>query len=143
MEHTKNCHYKYANEMSRTCGQLNLTKRLQKALTLETTKNIEFRDIILLVFGVDMNPSMLIVCIKRYLKWWMKFTEAPQTYEALGDFFVEEQFIDSSPADLSTHLLERKLVDLEEMVRSAELFLTTQWRQLNVRARQEAINAHS
>ncbi|KAK3781642.1 hypothetical protein RRG08_029305 [Elysia crispata] len=48
------------------------------------------------------NPSMFIVRLKRYLERWMKLAEAPQTYEALRDLFVKEQFLDSSPADLST-----------------------------------------
>ena len=61
----------------------------------------------------------------------MKLAEAPQTYEALRDFFVKEQFLDSSPADLSTYLRERRLVDFEEVARSAELFLGARKRQLS------------
>ena len=68
----------------------------------------------------------------------MKLAEAPQTYEALRDLFVKEQFIDSNPADLSTYLRERRLVDLEEVARSAKLFLTARKRQLSDRARQGA-----
>ncbi|KAK3785621.1 hypothetical protein RRG08_015506 [Elysia crispata] len=55
------------------------------------------------------NPSMFIVRLKTYLERWMKLAEAPQTYEALRDLFVKEQFLDSSPADLSTYLRERRL----------------------------------
>ena len=65
------------------------------------------------------NPSMFIVRLKTYLERWMKLAEAPQTYEALRDLFVKEQFLDSSPADLSTYLRERRLADLEEVARSA------------------------
>ena len=65
------------------------------------------------------NPSMLIVRLKTYLERWLKLAEAPQTYEALRDLFVKEQFLDSSPADLSTYLRERKLADLEEVARLA------------------------
>ena len=68
----------------------------------------------------------------------MKLAEAPQTYEALRDLFVKEQFLDSSPADLSIYLRERRLADLEEVARSAELFLTARKRQLSDRARQGA-----
>ncbi|RUS69939.1 hypothetical protein EGW08_022295 [Elysia chlorotica] len=82
------------------------------------------------------NPSMFIVRLKTYLERWMKLAEAPQTYEALRDLFVKEQFLDSSPADLSTYLRERRLADLEEVARSAELFLTARKRQLSDRARQ-------
>ena len=63
------------------------------------------------------NPSMSIVRLKIYLERWMKLAEAPQTYEALRDLFVKEQFLDSSPADLSTYLRERRL---KEVARSAE-----------------------
>ena len=66
----------------------------------------------------------------------MKLAEAPEIYEALRDLFVKEQFLDSSPADLSTYLQERRLADLEEVARSAELFLTARKRQLSDRARQ-------
>ena len=82
------------------------------------------------------NPSMFIVCLKTFLERWMKLAEAPQTYEALRDLFVKEQFLDSSPAGLSTYLRERRLADLEEVARSAELFLTARKRQLSARARQ-------
>ncbi|KAK3785124.1 hypothetical protein RRG08_021924 [Elysia crispata] len=82
------------------------------------------------------NPSMFIVRLKTYLERWMKLAEAPQTYEALRDLFVKEQFLDSSPADLSTYLRERRLADLGEVARSAELFLTARKRQLSDRARQ-------
>ena len=79
---------------------------------------------------------MLIVCLKTYLQRWMKLAEAPQTYEDLRDLFVKEQFLDSSPDDLSTYLREKRLADLEEVARSAELFLTARKRQLNNRAGQ-------
>ncbi|KAK3791391.1 hypothetical protein RRG08_012573 [Elysia crispata] len=82
------------------------------------------------------NPSMFIVRLKTYLERWMKLAEAPQTYEAFRDLFVKEQFLESSPADLSTYLRERRLADLEEVARSAELFLTARKRQLSDRARQ-------
>ncbi|KAK3786265.1 hypothetical protein RRG08_051806 [Elysia crispata] len=82
------------------------------------------------------NPRTFIVRLKTYLERWMKLAEAPQTYEALRDLCVKEQFLDSSPADLSTYLRERRLADLEEVTRSAELFLTARKRQLSDRARQ-------
>ncbi|KAK3758655.1 hypothetical protein RRG08_061098 [Elysia crispata] len=66
----------------------------------------------------------------------MKLAEAPQTHEALRDLFVKEQFLDSSPADLSTYLRERRLADLEEVAGSPELFLTARKRLLSDRARQ-------
>ncbi|KAK3734256.1 hypothetical protein RRG08_049674 [Elysia crispata] len=59
----------------------------------------------------------------------MKLGEAPQTY----DLFVKEQFLDLSPADLSTYLRERRLADLEEVARSVELFLMASKRQLSDR----------
>ena len=80
---------------------------------------------------------MFIVRLKTYLERWMKLAEAPQTYEALRDLLVKEQFLDSSPADLSTFLRERRLAaDFEEVAKSAELFLTAHKRQLSDRARQ-------
>ena len=82
---------------------------------------------------------MFIVRLKTYLERWMKLAEAPQTYEALRDLFVKEQFLDSSSADLSTYLRERRLADLEEVARSAELFLTACKRQLSDRTRQGAL----
>ena len=54
--------------------------------------------------------------------------------------FMKEQFLDSSPADLSTYPRERRLADLEEVARPAELFLTARKRQLSDRARQGANN---
>ena len=63
------------------------------------------------------NPSMFIVRLKTCLERWMKLAEVPQTYEALRDLFVKEQFLDSSLADLSTYLRARKLADLEEVAR--------------------------
>ncbi|KAK3790633.1 hypothetical protein RRG08_043916 [Elysia crispata] len=82
------------------------------------------------------NPSMCVVRLKTNLERWMKLAEAPQTYEALRDLFVKEQFLDSIPADLSSYLWERRQADLEEVARSAELFLTARKRQLSDRARQ-------
>ena len=82
------------------------------------------------------NPSMFNVRLKTYLERWMKLAEAPETYEALRDLFVKEQFLDSSPADLFIYHRERRLTDLEEVARSAELFLTARKRQLSDRARQ-------
>ena len=73
------------------------------------------------------NPSMFIVRLKTNFERWMK----PQTYEAFRDLFVIEQFLDSGPADLSTYLRERRLADLEEVARSAEMFLTARKRQLS------------
>ena len=84
----------------------------------------------------EENPSMFIVRLKTYLERMMKLAEAPQTYETLRDLFVKEQFQDLSPADLSTYLHQRRLADLEEVARSAELFLTARKRQLSDRARQ-------
>ena len=81
---------------------------------------------------------MFIVRLKTYLERWMKLAEAPQTYEALRDLLVKVQFLNSSLADLSTYLRERKLADLEEVARSAKLFLTAHKRLLNDRARQGA-----
>ena len=66
----------------------------------------------------------------------MKLAKASHPYEALRDLFVKEQFLDSSPADLSMYLRERRLADLEEVARSAELFLTARKRQLSDRAGQ-------
>ena len=42
------------------------------------------------------NPNMFIVRPKTYLERCMKLAEAPQTYDALRDLFVKEQFLDSS-----------------------------------------------
>ncbi|KAK3791949.1 hypothetical protein RRG08_023271 [Elysia crispata] len=75
---------------------------------------------------------MFIVRLKTYLELWMKLAEAPQTYEALRDLFVKEQFLDSSPADLSTYLRKRRLADLQE---TAELFFTARKRQLSCSSR--------
>ena len=58
----------------------------------------------------------------------MNLAEAPQTYEALRNLLVKEQFLDSSPSDFSIYLRERKMADLEEMARSADLFLTARKR---------------
>ena len=71
---------------------------------------------------------MIIVRLKTYLERWMKLAEAPQTFEALRDLFLKEQFLDSGPVDLSTYLRERRLADLEEVARSVKLFLTARKR---------------
>ena len=89
------------------------------------------------------NPSMYIVCLDTYLERWMKLAKAPQTYEALRDLFVKEQLLGSSPADLSTYIRERKLADLEEEARSAELLLTAHKRQLSDRGRQGATHGQN
>ena len=49
---------------------------------------------------------------------------------------MKEEFLESSPADLFTYLRERRQADLEEVARSAELFLTARKRQLSDRGRQ-------
>ena len=77
------------------------------------------------------SPNMFIVCMKTYLERWMKLSETPQTYDGLRDLFVREQFLDASPADLSTYLRERKLSTLDEVAQSADLFLTARKRQLS------------
>ena len=61
----------------------------------------------------------------------MQLQETPQTYDGLRDLFVREQFLDASPADVSTYLRERKLSTLDEVAQSADLFLTARKRQLS------------
>ena len=73
----------------------------------------------------------------------MKLAEAPRTYEALRELSEKENFLDSSPVDLSTYVWERKLADLEEMARSVKLFLAAQRRQLSDQARQGAVNGQN
>ena len=50
------------------------------------------------------NPNMFIVRLKTYLERWMKLSETPQTYGGLRYLCIPEQFLDASPADLSTYL---------------------------------------
>ena len=56
---------------------------------------------------------------------------------------MNKQFLGSSPADLSSYLRERKLADLEEVAKSAELFLTARKRHLSDRARQGATHGQN
>ncbi|KAK3731618.1 hypothetical protein RRG08_058029, partial [Elysia crispata] len=83
------------------------------------------------------EERMFIVRLKTCLEQWMKLAETLQAYEALRDLFGKRQFLDSSLADLSTYLRERKtLADLEEVARLARQFLTARKRQLSYQARQ-------
>ena len=89
------------------------------------------------------NPSMFIVRLKTYLKRWMKLSETPQTYDGLRDLCIREQFLDSSPVDLSTYLRERKLPTLDEVAQSADLFLTARKRQLSDSVKPVTFNSQS
>ena len=61
----------------------------------------------------------------------MKPSETPQTYDGLRDLCIREQFLDSSPVDLSNYLRERKLPMLDEVAQFADSFLTACKRQLS------------
>ena len=77
------------------------------------------------------NPNMFIVRLKTYLERWMKLSETPQTYGGLRDLCIREQFLDASPVDLSTYLRGRKLLTLDEVAQSADVFFTARKRQLS------------
>ena len=89
------------------------------------------------------NPSMFIVRLKTYLERWMKLSEIPQTYDGLRDLCIREQFLEASPVDLSTYLLERKLPTLDEVAQSVDLFLTARKRQLSDSVKPVTFNSQS
>ena len=89
------------------------------------------------------NPSMFIVRLKTYLERCMKLSEKPQTYDGLRDLCIREQFLDSSPVDLSTYLRERKLPTLDEVAQSADLFLTARKRELSNSVKPVTFNSQS
>ena len=73
----------------------------------------------------------------------MKLSEKPQTYDGLRDLCIREQFLDSSPVDLSTNLRERKLPTLDEVAQSADLFLTARKRELSNSVKPVTFNSQS
>ena len=77
------------------------------------------------------NSNMFIVHLKIYLERGMVLSETPQTYDELRDLCIRKQFLDKSPFDLSTYLLERKLPTMDDVAQSADLFLTTRKRKLS------------
>ena len=89
------------------------------------------------------NPSMFIVRLKTYLERWMKLSETPQTYDWLRDLCILQQFLNSSPVDLSTYLRERKLPTLDEVAQSADLFFTACKRQLSDSVKPVTYNSQS
>ena len=58
-----------------------------------------------------------------YLKKWMRLARNEDTMETIKDLFIKEQFFNSCPKDLSAHLCDKGLVDLDEMATVAERFL--------------------
>ena len=73
----------------------------------------------------------------------MKLSETPQTYDGLRDLCIREQFLHSSPVDLSTYMRERKLPTLDEVAQSADLFLTARKRQLSDSVKPVTFNSQS
>ena len=73
----------------------------------------------------------------------MKLSETPQKYGGLRDLCIREQFLDASPADLSTYLRERKLPTVDEVAQSADVCLISCKRQLSDSAKPVTFNSRS
>ena len=57
---------------------------------------------------VDESLDQFIVRRDRYLMRWLELSDTAGTFYGLKDLIVKEQFIDSCPKDLATHLRERE-----------------------------------
>ena len=62
----------------------------------------------------------------------MALARTEDTTEAIMDLFIKEQFLNSCPKDLSAHLREKVLADLDEMAKVAEKFLIVHNRRFHI-----------
>jgi hypothetical protein len=76
------------------------------------------------------SPEQFIVRLKNNLNRWVELAGVPNTYDALSDLFVKEQFINACPRDLKVHIQERDPKDLSELSDIADKFLLAHSREL-------------
>ena len=68
--------------------------------------------------------------IKTYLNRWIDLSDAEETFEALKDLLLKEQFINSCPKYLGTYLKERLPLTLDEITKLADKYLKAHEKEL-------------
>jgi hypothetical protein len=61
--------------------------------------------------------------LNTYLQRWIDMAKINQSYDAVLDFMVKEQYLDTCPKDLAVFLKERGIKDVDELARIAEQYL--------------------
>ena len=72
----------------------------------------------------DHNEAILsyVAKLEHFLDGWIKLSSCEQTYAALRDLILREQFLQGCSKDLAIFLQERKLKSMKELSEAAELY---------------------
>ena len=66
-----------------------------------------------------------------YLSWWLELSDTERTFDGLKDLIiVKEQFIDSCPKDLATHLREKAPETLAKIAKITDQYLEARGKHL-------------
>ena len=69
------------------------------------------------------SPSQFITRIGNYLQRWIDLAQAAETYEGVKKLFIEEQYFQTCPKEMATHLKESKPETLHDLAERAETYL--------------------
>jgi len=69
------------------------------------------------------SPSQFITRIGNYLQRWIDLAQAAETYDGVKKLFIEEQYFQTCPKEMATHLKEGKPETLQDLAERAETYL--------------------
>ena len=72
---------------------------------------------------VGESQSQCITRIGNYLQRWIDLAQAAETYEGVKKLFIEEQYFQTCPKEMATHLKESKPETLHDLAERAETYL--------------------
>lgn len=69
------------------------------------------------------TAAQLMAKLKDHFDRWIELAEVETTYEGIHDFIIIEQFLHSSPDEISVHVREKELRTIDEVVHAAEIYM--------------------
>jgi len=69
------------------------------------------------------SSSQFITRIGNYLQRWIDLAKAAETYDGVKKLFIEEQYFQTCPKEMATHLKEGKPETLQDLAERAETYL--------------------
>jgi len=69
------------------------------------------------------TPSQFITRIGNYLQRWIDLAKAAETYDGVKKLFIEEQYFQTCPKEMATHLKEGKPETLRDLAERAQTYL--------------------
>jgi len=69
------------------------------------------------------SPPQFITRIGSYLQRWIDLAKAAETYDGVMKVFIEEQYFQTCPKEMATHLKESKPETLQDLAERAETYL--------------------